>query len=193
MMNDEFKSPLSEIDNAGGQRAKRGGSTFAKATARQVRSHHRLEGSLSGGGGEPPGRDHSHRTANFQHRKAGQSHPKPHSSKSRTDVLPSDTSASRRLAMGSNRRGFRHDSLQLRSVTGPFQPPRVWGTHSWHRFPESSCSAARACQRRQDFGGVAGQERCDGQAEAGEDAAESGSEQSFSTIRRGEAGGKAET
>jgi hypothetical protein len=50
---------------------------------------------------------------------------------------------------------------------------------------------ARRC--RQDFGGVAGQERCDGQAEAGEDAAESGSEQSFSTIRRGEAGGKAET
>jgi hypothetical protein len=55
MMNDEFKSPLSEIDNAGGQRAKRGGSTFAKATARQVRSRHRLEGSLSGGGGETPG------------------------------------------------------------------------------------------------------------------------------------------
>jgi hypothetical protein len=50
---------------------------------------------------------------------------------------------------------------------------------------------ARRC--RQVFGGVAGQERCDGQAEAGEDVAESGSEQSFSTIRRGEAGGKAET
>jgi len=47
---------------------------------------------------------------------------------------------------------------------------------------------ARRC--RQDFGGVAGQERCDGQAEAGEDAAESGSEQRFSTIRRGQAGEK---
>ena len=50
---------------------------------------------------------------------------------------------------------------------------------------------ARRC--RQDFSGVAGQERCDGQGEAGGDAAESGSEQSFSAIRRGEAGGKAET
>ena len=55
MMNDEFKSPLSEIDNAGGQRAKRGESAFAKATAGQVRSRHRWEGSLSGGG-ETPGR-----------------------------------------------------------------------------------------------------------------------------------------
>ena len=38
-------------------------------------------------------------------------------------------------------------------------------------FRQVSCSAVRACQCRQDFGGVAGQERCDGQVEAGEDAA----------------------
>jgi hypothetical protein len=54
-MNDELKSPLSEMDSAGGQHAKRGGSAFAKATVGQVRSRHRLEGSLSGGG-ETPGR-----------------------------------------------------------------------------------------------------------------------------------------
>ena len=52
-MNDELKSPLSEIDSAAGQHAKRGGSAFAKATARQVRSRQRLEGSLSGGGETP--------------------------------------------------------------------------------------------------------------------------------------------
>ena len=37
-MNDEFKSPLSEIDNAGGQRAKRGGSTFKPAGKTMVLS-----------------------------------------------------------------------------------------------------------------------------------------------------------
>ena len=55
-MNDELKSPPSEMDSAGGQHAKRGGSAFAKATARQVRSRHRLEGNFKGGGGERPGR-----------------------------------------------------------------------------------------------------------------------------------------
>ena len=54
-MKDELKSPLSEIDSAAGQRAQRGGSAFSKATAGQVRSRHRWEGSLSGGG-ETPGR-----------------------------------------------------------------------------------------------------------------------------------------
>jgi|ERR1017187_2885959 hypothetical protein len=39
-MKDELKSPPSEIDSAAGQHAKRGGSAFAKATARQVRSRH---------------------------------------------------------------------------------------------------------------------------------------------------------
>ena len=34
-------------------------------------------------------------------------------------VLPSDTSASRRFAMGCNRPGFRPDGLELRSVTSP--------------------------------------------------------------------------
>ena len=38
MMNDEFKSTLSEIDNAGGQRAKRGGSTFKPAGKTMVLS-----------------------------------------------------------------------------------------------------------------------------------------------------------
>ena len=55
-MKDELKSPPGEMDSAGGQHAKRGGSAFAKATARQVRSRQRLEGSLSGGGGQTPGR-----------------------------------------------------------------------------------------------------------------------------------------
>ncbi len=44
-------------------------------------------------------------------------------------VLPSDTSASRRFAVGCNRLGFRPDSLELWLVTGPFQPPRVWAAH----------------------------------------------------------------
>jgi hypothetical protein len=34
--------------------------------------------------------------------------------------------------MGCNRRGFWSDSLELCFVTGPFQPPSVWGTHYWH-------------------------------------------------------------
>src|ERR1017187_4332311 len=56
MMKDELKSPLSEIDSAAGQRAQRGGSSFAKATARQIRSRPRFGGRLAGGGGETPGR-----------------------------------------------------------------------------------------------------------------------------------------
>jgi hypothetical protein len=44
-------------------------------------------------------------------------------------VLPSDTSASRRFAMGCNRRGFRSDGLEFWSVTSPFQPPLVWAAH----------------------------------------------------------------
>jgi hypothetical protein len=44
-------------------------------------------------------------------------------------VLPSDTSISRRFAMGCNKRGFKPDGLELRSVTSPFQPPRVWDAH----------------------------------------------------------------
>ena len=51
-MKDELKSPLSEIDSAAGQHAKRGGSAFAKAMAGQVRSHQRFDGRLAGGGGE---------------------------------------------------------------------------------------------------------------------------------------------
>jgi hypothetical protein len=44
-------------------------------------------------------------------------------------VLPSDTSASRKLAMGCNRRDFGPYSLELWSVTGPFQPLRAWAAH----------------------------------------------------------------
>ena len=47
-------------------------------------------------------------------------------------VLPSDTSASRVLAMGCISRSFRPDSLGLWSVAGPFQPPLVWAAHYWH-------------------------------------------------------------
>ena len=36
--------------------------------------------------------------------------------------------------MGCSRPGFRPDGLELWSVTSPFQPPRVWGTH-YLRFP----------------------------------------------------------
>src|ERR1035441_3404793 len=50
MMNDELKSPLSEIDSAAGQHDKRGGSAFAKATAGQVRSRQLRENLLEEGG-----------------------------------------------------------------------------------------------------------------------------------------------
>ncbi len=42
--------------SAKGPRARRGGSAFAEATAGEVRSRQRLQGSFSGGGGETPGR-----------------------------------------------------------------------------------------------------------------------------------------
>ena len=42
-------------------------------------------------------------------------------------VLPSDTSVSRRFAMGCNRRAVWPDGLEFWSVTGPFQPPRRHG------------------------------------------------------------------
>jgi hypothetical protein len=44
-------------------------------------------------------------------------------------LLPSDTSASLRFAVGCNRRGFKYDGLELWFVTSPFQPPRVWDAH----------------------------------------------------------------
>src|ERR1035437_1327530 len=57
---------------------------------------------------------------NFGHGEADVNH---------ASVLPSDTFVSRIFAIGCNRRCFRHDGLELWSVTGPFQPPRVWGAH----------------------------------------------------------------
>jgi hypothetical protein len=42
-------------------------------------------------------------------------------------VLPSDTSASRALAIGCKMGGFGVNGLELRSVTRPFQPPRRVG------------------------------------------------------------------